>query len=81
MSTKSEQAKQAVKEASSGLKKVTPEQEKAIKALYDTKDKRFEEVKKIVHKSVLYRITGDIEFAPKANRNERAEQLNAILFS
>lgn len=72
---------QKVKEASSGLKKLTEQQKKAIYDLWVNKDEKFEQVKKLVHKSVLYMITGDIEFAPKTNRNERAEQLNAILFS
>lgn len=81
MAKMNDEQKAKIKEASQGLKKLTPEQEKAIKVLYETKDKRFDEVKKIVHKSVLYKLTGDIEFAPKTNRNERAEQLNAILFS
>lgn len=76
-----DEQKAKIKEASQGLKKLTSEQEKAIKKLYEEKDARFEEVKKIVHKSVLFKLTGDIEFAPKQNRNERAEALNKILFS
>ena len=76
-----DEQKAKIKEASQGLKKVTPEQEKAIKKLYDENDVRFEEVAKIVHKTVLYKITGDVRFAPKASRNERAEALNKILFS
>ena len=72
---------QSVKEASSGLKKLDEKQKEAIKKLWETNDERFEQVKKLVHKSVLYQITGSSEFAPKANRNERAEALNAILFS
>ena len=68
-------------EANQGLKKLTEKQEKAIMELWKNNDPKFEEVKKIVHKSVLYKLTGDVEFAPKANRNERAEKLNAILFS
>lgn len=76
-----EQTKQKVKEASSGLKKLTKEQEKAILELYKTGDARFADVEKLVHKSILYKLTGDIRFAPKQSRNEKAEALNAILFS
>lgn len=81
MSKMNEQQKKRIANAAQGLKKLTPEQEQAIKKLYETNDERFKEVEKIVHKSVLYAITGDVRFAPKSNRNERAEQLNAILFS
>ena len=81
MSKMNEQQKKRIANAAQGLKKLTPEQEQAIKKLYETNDERFKEVEKIVHKSVLYVITGDSKFAPKSNRNERAEQLNAILFS
>lgn len=70
-----------VKEASSGLKKLTDEQKSAIKNLWEMKDSKMVDVEKLVHKSVLFSITGDIKYAPKQNRNERAEQLNAILFS
>lgn len=81
MAKMTDEQKTKIKEASQGLKKLTPEQEKAIKKLYKEKDERFEEVKKIVHKSVLFKLTGDVEFAPKQNRNERAEALNKILFA
>lgn len=81
MAKMTETQKNKIKEASKGLKKLTPEQEKAIKKLYETNDSRFSEVEKIVHKSILFKITGDIKFAPKSTRNERAEQLNEILFS
>lgn len=81
MAKMTDEQKTKIKEALQGLKKLTSEQEKAIKKLYKEKDARFEEVKKIVHKSVLFKLTGDIEFAPKQNRNERAEALNKILFS
>lgn len=81
MTKMSEETKAKVREASSGLKKLTKDQEKAILKLYETGDEKFKEVEKIVHKSVLYSLTKDIRFAPKANRNEKAETLNAILFS
>lgn len=81
MTKMTEEQKNKIKAASQGLKKLTPEQEKAIKKLYETNDSRFSEVEKIVHKSILFKITGDIKFAPKSTRNERAEQLNEILFS
>lgn len=74
-------ANEKAKQASSGLKKLTEAQKEAIKALYDAKDKRFAEVEKLVNKSELYKITGDEKFAPKVNRNEKAELLNSILFS
>lgn len=73
--------KAKVAEASKGLKKLTVEQVKKIKELYDAGDERFAEVEKLVHKSILFKITGDIKYMPKANRNIRAEQLNSILFS
>lgn len=76
-----EQTKQKVKEASSGLKKLTKEQEKAILELYKSGDKKFADVEKLVHKSILFKLTGDTKYAPKQNRNEKAEALNAILFS
>lgn len=81
MTKMSEETKAKVREASSGLKKLTKDQEKAILKLYETGDEKFKEVEKIVHKSVLYNLTKDIRFAPKANRNEKAEALNTILFS
>lgn len=81
MAKASIETKEKIRQASSGLKKLTKEQETAIKALYDAKDEKFEHVKKLVHKSVLYKITKDKVFAPKTGRNERAEQLNEILFS
>lgn len=81
MAKMTDEQKCKIKEASQGLKKLTSEQEKAIKKLYEANDSRFDEVVKIVHKSVLYKITGDVKFAPKSTRNERAEQLNEILFS
>lgn len=81
MAKMTDATKAKVREASSGLKKVTEEQAKAIKELWETKSPKFEDVKKLVHKSVLYKITGSMEFAPKANRNERAEMLNSLLFS
>lgn len=81
MAKMTETQKNKIKEASQGLKKLTPEQRDAIYKLWNTNDVRFEEVKKIVHKSVLYQITGSTEFAPKSTRNERSEELNKILFS
>lgn len=81
MAKMTEETKQKVREASAGLKKLTADQTKAIKKLYETNDKRFEDVVKIVHKSILYKITGDKRFAPKTKTNERAEELNRILFS
>lgn len=81
MAKMTDEQKNKIKEASQGLKKLTPEQEKAIKVLYETNDPKLADVEKIVHKSILYKITGDIRFAPKSTRNERAEQLNEILFS
>lgn len=68
------------KQASSGLKKLTEAQREAIKALYEAGDKRFSEVEKLVNKSELYKITGDTKYAPKQNRNEKADLLNSILF-
>lgn len=73
-------ANEKAKQASSGLKKLTEAQKEAIKALYEAGDKRFTEVEKLVNKTVLYQITGDNKYAPKANRNERADSLNSILF-
>ena len=83
MATKQATAETKMKqsEANQGLKKLTEKQEKAIMELWKNNDPKFQEVKKLVHKSILYKLTGDVEFAPKANRNERAEKLNAILFS
>lgn len=81
MAKMTDEQKAKIKEASQGLKKLTKEQEKAILKLYETGDEKFKEVEKIVHKSVLYKLTKDIRFAPKATRNEKAEALNAILFS
>lgn len=81
MTKMTEEQKNKIKAASQGLKKLTSEQVKAIKKLYETNDSRFSEVEKIVHKSILFKITGDVKFAPKSTRNERAEQLNEILFS
>lgn len=73
-------ANEKAKQASSGLKKLTEAQKEAIKALYEAGDKRFTEVEKLVNKTVLYQITGDSKYAPKANRNEKADLLNSILF-
>ena len=81
MAKMNEETKAKVREASAGLKKLSAQQEKAIKKLYEAGDKKFEDVVKLVHKSVLFKITGDNRFAPKATRNIRAEQLNSILFS
>lgn len=68
-------------EASSGLKKVTEKQAEAILKLWKSGDVKMAEVEKIVNKGILFKITGDMKYAPKTNRNERAEMLNAILFS
>lgn len=73
-------ANEKAKQANSGLKKLTDAQKEAIKALYEAKDKRFAEVEKLVNKSELFKITGDEKYAPKQNRNEKAEVLNSILF-
>lgn len=81
MAKMTEAQRNKIKEASQGLKKLTPEQEKAILKLYETNDPKFNEVEKIVHKSILYKLTKDVKYAPKSTRNERAEQLNEILFS
>lgn len=70
-----------VREASSGLKKLDDKQKEAIFKLWETNDSKMTEVEKLVHKSVLFAITGDRKYAPKQGRNERAEQLNEILFS
>ena len=72
-------ANEKAKQASSGLKKLTEAQKEAIKALYKAGDKWFTEVEKLVNKSELFKITGDAKDAPKANRNEKADLLNAIL--
>ena len=68
------------REANVGLKKLTEEQKNAIKKLYDENDPRFLQVEKLVNKSELFKITGDTKYAPKQNRNEKAELLNSILF-
>ena len=81
MSKMSNEQKAKIKEASQGLKKVTEEQAKRIFDLYETGDEKFKEIEKLVHKSVLYKITGDKRYAPKSTRNERAEALNDLLFS
>lgn len=81
MAKMTETQKTKIKEASQGLKKLTPEQEKAIKKMYELQDERFSDVEKLVHKSILYKLTGDFKYAPKSSRNERAEELNKILFS
>ena len=70
-----------VRKASSGLKKLDDKQKEAIFKLWKTNDSRMTEIEKLVHKSVLFSITGDRKYAPKQGRNERAEQLNEILFS
>lgn len=74
-------SKENQKQASSGLKKLDEKQKEAIFNLWKSNDKRMTEVEKIVNKTVLYQITGDNKYAPKTNRNERAELLNTILFS
>lgn len=74
-------SKENQKQASSGLKKLDEKQKEAIFNLWKSSDKRMAEVEKIVNKTVLYQITGDMKYAPKTNRNERAELLNTILFS
>lgn len=74
-------SKENQKQASSGLKKLDEKQKEAIFNLWKSNDKRMTEVEKIVNKAVLYQITGDNKYAPKVNRNERAELLNTILFS
>lgn len=81
MAKMTEEQKNKIKEASQGLKKLTPEQKKVIKNLYERNDTRLSEIEKLVHKSILFQITGDIKYAPKSTRNERAEALNKILFS
>lgn len=68
-------------DAAKGLKKLNEKQKEAIFNLWKQSDKRMAEVEKIVNKTVLYQITGDNKYAPKLNRNERAEKLNNILFS
>lgn len=81
MAKMTEEQKNKIKEASQGLKKLTSEQEKAIKKLYETNDPKLVEIEKMVHKATLYRLTKDIKYAPKSTRNERAEELNKLLFS
>lgn len=76
-----EQTKAKVREQASGIKKVSEKQADAIKKLYETKDPKFSEVEKLVHKSVLYKITGNPKYAPKTGKSEKALKLNEILFS
>ena len=76
-----EQTKAKVREQASGIKKVSEKQANAIKKLYETKDPKFSEVEKLVHKSVLYKITGNSKYAPKTGKSEKALKLNEILFS
>lgn len=81
MAKMTDEQKNKIKEASQGLKKLSFAQEQAIKRLYEANDPKLTDVEKIVHKSILYKLTGDVKYAPKSTRNERAEQLNEILFS
>jgi len=81
----SNETKAKIKHALSGIVKLTPEQEKAVKEIFNTNDTlRIAKVEKLVARRVLYALTGLEKYAPRtvqAQRAMRNKSLNEVLFS
>lgn len=67
---------------SSKLKKLSEEQKSSILKLYSSNSPKIKEIEELVSKKVLFELTGNPKYSPKKSKSaEKAEKLNAILFS